>query len=296
MATLTERLQYILTVDPKGAVSGLQQVGKTAESELGKTEQRLDKVGSTLTKVGAGAVAFAGVAGAALYKVGTAAGDQNAAVAAMEQSFGDASKTIMAWAQNSVKAVGLSKTAAIDATTSFAGVARQMGLAGEEAAQFSIRQVQLAADMAAFKNVSPEQALQDLVSAYSGSTEVMQKYQVSLNDQVLKQTLFNETGEKVVGTLTTQQKAMAIQIALTEQTATMQGQWNREIDSNESKQAMFKARLDDLAASIGQGVVPVMSTMLDGLNTAVAAFESLPEPMKKMIGQTFDCIRAKIEA
>lgn len=64
----SESLKFILTTDASSAIKGFQQAGAAAEAELGKAESKLDKVGGNLTKAGAGAVAFAGIAGVALFK------------------------------------------------------------------------------------------------------------------------------------------------------------------------------------------------------------------------------------
>ncbi len=69
---LSEKLQYLITVDSAGAVKGFQNVGKSAEKELGKAEDRIDKVGARMTKFGAGALASAGVLGAGLFKTANA--------------------------------------------------------------------------------------------------------------------------------------------------------------------------------------------------------------------------------
>lgn len=69
---LSEKLQYLITVDSAGAVKGFQNVGKAADKELGKAESRLDKVGAGMVKFGAGALAAAGVAGAGLVKTANA--------------------------------------------------------------------------------------------------------------------------------------------------------------------------------------------------------------------------------
>lgn len=73
MADLTERLKLLLSLDGADkVVEGFQKTGKSADKDLGNAEGKLDKLGSTLTKTGAGAVAFAGVAGAGLVKAATA--------------------------------------------------------------------------------------------------------------------------------------------------------------------------------------------------------------------------------
>lgn len=284
MATLTERLQFIMEVNNRSVVKGLQEVGSTAEKELSKADKRLDELGNKMTKVGAGAVAFAGVAGAALWKVGTAAGDKTQAISAMEQVLGDASKQVLEWSKNSVRAVGLSKTAYVEAATQFGGIGKAAEMSSGEVAGFSKEMIQLASDMAAFKNTSVDESLAALQSGFAGQAMPLREYNIYLDQATLKQAYFNETGERVTGTLTAQQRIIATHAEIMRQSTDIQGQWNREIDSNESKTIMFKASLNDLAAGIGQGVVPVMSTMLDGLNGIVGAFNRLSPTAQTAIG------------
>lgn len=58
-----ERLAFVLDLNANGAIQGFRRVGDAAEREIGKADDRLDKLGSRMQAVGAGAVAFAGVAG-----------------------------------------------------------------------------------------------------------------------------------------------------------------------------------------------------------------------------------------
>jgi hypothetical protein len=68
MATITETLKWLVTADSSSAIAGFEKAGSAADKELGKAESKLDKVGGNLAKTGAGAMAFAGIAGAALFK------------------------------------------------------------------------------------------------------------------------------------------------------------------------------------------------------------------------------------
>jgi hypothetical protein len=71
MASLTavERLKFVLQVDASGAIKQLQQFGQTADKELSKAETKMHQQASSMQKYGAGAMAFAGVAGIALFKL-----------------------------------------------------------------------------------------------------------------------------------------------------------------------------------------------------------------------------------
>ncbi len=284
MATLNERLAFLISVNADQAIRAFDQTGKAADRGLSKAEDRLDKMSGQMTKFGAGALAAAGVAGRGLYSLAEAAGDANAAFAANEQVLGDASASVRRWAEDSVEAVGLSERAAVEATTSFGGLAKVAGMTGDDVAGFSIQMTQLAADMAAFKDVSPEQALQDLQAGFAGSTEVLRKYNIFLDDAGLKSAYFNATGQEVTGTLTAQQRVIATHQAIMEQSTDIQGQWARESDSLAANQAKLSAELDNLRANVGQGVLPVMNDLVSGLGDAAGAFGDLDPAAQSAVG------------
>lgn len=68
MASMAEKLQFIITADPDQAIKAFQKTGDVAEKEMRRAKSELDATGARLTKFGAGALAAAGIAGAALFK------------------------------------------------------------------------------------------------------------------------------------------------------------------------------------------------------------------------------------
>lgn len=263
----------------KGDASQAITEFKKLDGQIAKTttgaSKGLDKAAVQLTKYGAAAVGAAAAAGVGLYKAAGAAGNLTAAIAANTQVLGSASTAVQKWADDSVDAVGVSKRAAIEAATAFGQLGKVAGFTGNDLSSFSTQMVTLAADMAAFKDVSPEQALQDLQSAFAGQTEVVRKYGIFLDEASLKQALLRETGEKVTGTLSAQQRVIATHAAVMQQSTDMQGQWARESDSFAAQQAKLNANLENLAAGIGKGVLPMMTQMVGTASDLVGAFSKI---------------------
>ena len=285
MATMTERLAFLISANADQAIREFQKTGNAAEKELGRATKSLDKVAGNLTKFGAGAMAFAGVAGAGLWKLGEGAAELEASTAALNQVLGQTVATNVAqWAKNGATEVGLSERKIIAASTAFGSLGKVAGYAGTELEEFTKRQVRLASDMAAFADVSPEQTIQDLRAAYAGSSETLQKYNVFVNDANIKQAIFAATGEKLSGVLTSKQRVMGIDLLLMEQTVDMQGQWARESGSLAGQQATLKAELENLRDGIGAGVLPVMNTLVGGLAKVAGGFTKLNPELQKGIG------------
>lgn len=86
MASLTERLALLVTLDANGAIRGFNDLGRAADRNLSKTDQRLDLLGSRFQKAGAGAAAFGALAIVGLGKAAKASEDAHLSVVKLENS------------------------------------------------------------------------------------------------------------------------------------------------------------------------------------------------------------------
>lgn len=256
----------------EGASAGKSFVGAfSAEAD------KLKDVGKKMAAVGI-------VIGGGLFAAANAAGNLEAAIAANVQVMGDASDAVQDWAESSVEMVGLSERAALDAATSFGQLGKIIGLGGTELAGFSTELVTAAADMAAFKDVPVGQALEDLQSGFAGSTEVLRKYGIFLDEGSLKSAYFRETGEKVTGTLTAQQRIIATNSELWRQGADMWGQAEREAGGLARAQDNLKAEMENLGASIGTSVLPAVTSMTSALAKGLGAVGKFDQATGGMVG------------
>jgi hypothetical protein len=257
MATFSERLAYVLTFDTTSGVKSLQKFGATADKELSKADKKSQKFWATTEKASAGMVAMAGVAGVGLAKMAMGALDTQQNVEALRQVVGDViTEDMEGWAEGAANAIGMSKAAAVDSATAFAQLGKMAGFSGEGLSTMATNLVELGADFAAFKNVSPEKAVQDIRSAFSGSVEVMRKYGIFLDDLTLKAAYFRETGHEVTGTMTGQQKVIAVNAELYRQGADMIGQFGRESATLAGQLPILKANLRNISDAVGAGVLP----------------------------------------
>lgn len=253
----------------KGGRAAIQrEFGKPLEQEAARATR---SVNQGLTSIGTVGLAAAAGLGVGLFGAASAAGDLDAAIASNVQVLGDASTAVQEFAAAGVENVGLSETAVLNAATAFGQLAKVAGLTGTEVSDFGIDMVTMAADLAAFANVPADQAVNDLRSAFAGSAETMQKYNVFLNESEIKAALFRATGEQVTGTLTAQQRILGTHAALMEQTGDIQGQAAREAGSFQRSIDNLKATITNIAADFGGPIVgfaaSLMSTVSGGLTT-----------------------------
>lgn len=191
-------------------------------------------------------------------------------VSKSKQVFGAQAAGIEDFASRASKALGQSKRAALDATSTFGQIGQKAGLGGEAAADFAKQFTVLASDLASFNNTTPEAAIEAIGSAMRGEAEPIRKYGVLLDDATLRATALKmgliETTKQA---LTPQQKALAASRAILEQTTKAQGDFARTSDGAANKTRINAAKIEDLKAKIGTGLLPVYEDLLSVISGVV---------------------------
>lgn len=274
MATVNQRLAFIISANPEQAIKAFEKTANAAERQMGKTEKTLGKVGAGLTKFGAAGLAASGVIGSQLFKAGQAAGDLSESLNKTRVIFGQTSGQIEAFAETAATSLGLSQRAALDAASTFATFGKAAGLAGNELGTFSKDLVTLSADLASFYNTSPEDAVLAIGAALRGESEPIRRYGVLLNDATLKQEAMNLGIYKGTGTLTAQQRVLAAQSSILKQTSDAQGDFARTSDGLANSQRILAANMENAKAQLGEAFLPVINSAVSVANTAVGAFNN----------------------
>ena len=224
--------------------------------------------------IGAAVTAVAAFGYSAIQK----ASDFNEAISKNTVVFGAISKEVENFAQTAGRALGISETAALQAAGTFAIFGKSAGLAGKDLSDFSIELVTLAADLASFSNTKVDDAINALGSALRGEAEPLRKYGVLLNDTTLKAAateLGIYSGNKA---LTAQQKILAAQKVIFEQTADAQGDFSRTSTGLAAQQKILGATLENIQTNLGQAFLPIFLKAVQFFNNKVTpAFERVAE-------------------
>ena len=212
--------------------------------------------------------------GAFAYKAIQAASDFNEAISKNNVVFGAISKEVEAFARTANTALGLSETAALKAAGTFAIFGKSAGLAGKDLSDFSTNLVTLASDLASFNNTSVDDAITALGSALRGEAEPLRKFGVLLDDATLKQAATELGIYKGNKALTAQQKVLAAQKVIFDQTSDAQGDFTRTSDGLAAQQKILGATFDDIQQKLGQAFLPIFLNVVTFLNeNVVPAFE-----------------------
>ena len=206
------------------------------------------------------------------------ASDFNEAISKNTVVFGAISKEVENFAQTANRALGISETAALQAAGTFAMFGKSAGLAGQDLSNFSIELVTLAADLASFSNTSVDDAINALGSALRGEAEPLRKYNVLLDDATLKAAateLGIYSGSKA---LTAQQKVLAAQKVIFEQTSDAQGDFGKTSAGLAAQQKILGATLENIQTNLGQAFLPIFLKAVKFFNDEVTpAFERVAE-------------------
>jgi len=244
-------LTILLQADTTGLGRGLAD----AQTKLQKFGGQLEQLSRKATLV------FAGVA-AAGYKVVQSASDLNESISKSNVIFGSSAKAIQGWAATADQALGLSQTAALEAAGNFAILGQSAGLTGAELGTFSTDLTELAADLASFNNTSTDEAITALAAGLRGESEPLRRFGVLLSENAVQAKAMEMGLAATAKELTDQDKVLARNALILEQTTLQQGDFARTADGAANQQRILAAEIENSRAAIGEGLLPAYKDLL----------------------------------
>ena len=213
------------------------------------------------TAIAIAGIGTAGVIGAK--KAIDAASDLAETQSKVAQIFGDSNVAVEKFASTAADTLGQTRTEALNAAADFATFGKAAGLGGDELADFSTELVTLSSDLASFYNTEPTEAAEAIAAALRGESEPLRRYGVLLNDATLKAAAFELGIYDGEGALTAQQKVLAANQVILDQTTDAQGDFARTSDGLANAQRRLRARLGDTVTAIGTRLLPVALKITD---------------------------------
>jgi hypothetical protein len=170
-----------VTVDKSAVDRDLDTLEKDSKSRFGRI--------GTAAKAGMALATGGAVLGIGKFigdSIGRAS-DLGEVLSKATQIFGrEALPMLERFGNGAARSIGQSKTAALDAASTFGIFGKIAGKSGKDLAGFSIDMTKLASDMASFGNTTPEEAVEALGAALRGESEPIRRYGVMLDDATLK--------------------------------------------------------------------------------------------------------------
>jgi hypothetical protein len=250
------------------------------DSGLNKAQKALAGIGGPAGKLGnilkasvvPGLIAAAG--SALIFTKGLmpaiqAASDLEENTSKIKVIFGDAGRAVTDFAKTAARDIGQSQNQVLAAAGTFGTFGKAAGLAGDQLATFTTDFITLSADLASFNNTTPDEAINAIGSALRGEAEPLRKFGVLLNDATLKSAALELGIYSGSGALTAQQKILAAQKVIYEQTGDAQGDFERTSDGLANQQRILSAQFENVKTKIGELLIPAFKALVKFLNDEV---------------------------
>ena len=271
---------YELSTDNSRLNRGLAKAEQTAR-------ERSRRIAGSLAKIGAAGVAMGAAAGFALFKLGMMGSDLQESGTAVEAIFKDASQTIWDFGKTSRDSVALSRADFQQMAAETGPLFKAMGLSEQEAADKTIELTKRAADLASVFNKDVNEVMMAFQSGLRGETEPMQRFGADMRDAGLEAWALSKGIDADLSSMTNAEKGILRFEAALDMTSDAEGNMALNAGSAAVQLLKAKAAVKDLAATIGQGLLPVFETVLPWVRSVVDSFslwaENNPKLMRALV-------------
>jgi hypothetical protein len=279
-------LKVDIVADAKGVGKGVDD----ADRHFGRLGDSAKKVGAV---IGAGLAVGAVAAGAFAVSAVKSASDVQQSYGALESVFGKNAAQVKSWADNASAAVGLSKNEYASLADVVGAQLTGMGKSTADAAGQTNNLVKMGADLAATFGGSVSDAVSAVGSLLKGEMDPIEKYGVSIKQSDVNARLAAEGHDKLTGAALKTATANATLTLLTEKTAAAHGAFSRESDTLAHQQQVLGAQFENVKASVGEKLLPVLTTLATYVSTSLLPnAQALWNHLATQLGPTFTKVGA----
>lgn len=275
-----ERLKAELTLDTQGFQSGVND----AKDEVSSLGDRAHDVGRSMQK--SGGIMSAGIT-APLSIIGKksldAAADAEELRDRSEAVFDDMTDDVHEWADQTAEDMGRSENQLLDMATTMQDMIDPTGEATEETMDLSMGMAELAEDVGSFQNMESDQVMDKFMSAMAGQSRAVRDLGVDMSAAAVEQELLNQGIEGGTEAATDAEEAQARYNILMEDTQAAHGDAARTADTFTGASRRVRARLSDLAAEMGQHLLPVATLLAQNIDGLIDMFDGLSQRQQRIV-------------
>lgn len=268
----------------KGAFDEANGQLEKVQGRFDSVNEKLDRVGGKMKDVGgkmSATLTLPLVAGAGVAVKSFS--DLQETLNKVDVSFGNNSASVKAWAQDSIKSMGLARQSALDATALFGDMGTGMGQTQAEASKMSMSLTQLGADMASFKNVSFERAQTALAGIYTGETEALKGLGIVMTQTNLEEFARSKGINKSMQEMSQAELVQLRYNYVMEKTKNAQGDFARTSDGIANRTRIQAERTKELSAQFGEKLAPAYNKLLDVGGKVLDFFNGLSDGQQKAL-------------
>lgn len=191
------------------------------------------------------------------------------------------------FAKGAASSFGLSETMAKKFTGTFGSMAKSFGFSEKESYKMSTALTGLAGDVASFYNLSQDEAYTKLKSVFTGETESLKDLGVVMTQSALDSYALANGYGKVTAKMSEQEKVALRYKFVTEQLTAASGDFLRTSDGWANQTRLLSLQFDSLKASIGQGLINVLTPVIKVVNSVLQKLTVLGSKFAELTGQAF---------
>ena len=189
-------------------------------------------------------------------------------------------KQIDQFAKNAAMQFGLSETMAKRYSGTFGAMAKAFGFGEKAAYDMSTTLTGLAGDVASFYNINQDEAYTKLKSVFTGETESLKDLGIVMTQTALDSYALQNGFGKTTAKMSEMEKVALRYKFVQDQLTSAAGDFSRTSDSWANQVRILQLQFEGLKATIGQGLINVLSPVIKVINTIIGKLMSLANAFK----------------
>lgn len=198
----------------------------------------------------------------------------------VDSTFTNMSGQVNDFARQAASSFGLSETMAKKFTGTFGAMAQAFGFNEQAAYDMSTALTGLSGDIASFYNISQNEAYTKLKSVFTGETESLKDLGIVMTQTALDAYALANGYGKTTAKMSEAEKVALRYKFVQQQLTTASGDFIRTSDGWANQVRILKLQFDSLKATIGQGLINVLSPVIKVINSLVGRLITLANAFK----------------
>lgn len=195
----------------------------------------------------------------------------------VDVTYGSMSDRVNEFARNAMTSHGLSEKVAKQYMGTFGAMSKAFGYTTDAAYEQAAALTGLAGDVASFYNLTTDEAYTKLKSVFTGETESLKDLGVVMTQTALDEYALQKGMGKTTSQMSEQEK-VALRLAFVQdRLATASGDFARTSDGWANQTRVLALRIESLKATLGQGLINVLTPVVRLLNTLLERLQVVAE-------------------
>ena len=205
----------------------------------------------------------------------------------VDVTFTTMNEQVNEFAKNAMFTAGLSETMAKRYIGTFGAMSKSFGFNEKEALDMSTAMTQLTGDVASFYNLSQDLAYTKLKGVFTGETEGLKDLGIVMTQSALDQYALANGFGKTTDKMTEQEKvALRYQFVLNG-LSTASGDYLRTSKSWANQTKLLSLQMDQLKATIGQGLINALTPVIQVINNVIAKLQDFANAFRSITAAIF---------